>query len=153
MKKTTLGILFISLFSVILTGCTQNNGHIGKLFGSWALVEMTENGTAFQLPDDAEGATISFQNNIVRFSLIYNSFEALHNIATWTRSGDMLTFDFNNYSDTNEPGTGGFAPPWWFRMSDLKESYIITRLDGGILELKGENSKGDRYEYRFRSTW
>ena len=58
--KNTL-IIVISLL-LGLCGCTQYNGHIGPIFGSCSLIEISEDGVALKMNEEN---TFSFQNQIV----------------------------------------------------------------------------------------
>lgn len=151
MKKNILLPAFIVLLAMLAAGCTQNNGHIGKLFGSWSLQEMTENGTPLRI--EGEGIAVSFQSNVVRFTLIYGPDLADNSIATWTRTGDILNFNFNNHDDKVAAGTGVYAPPFWLHLTELTESFVIARLEAGHLELVRTDAKGDVYVYKFDRTW
>lgn len=153
MMKKAINLAIAVLLMLLPCGCTQNNGYIGKLFGSWSLVEMTEDGNVITLPDGAIGSILSFQSNVVRFLIVYNPEDVRHNVATWMRDGDRLTFDFNNYSDNTPSGTGNFAPPYWLRMSELVETLLITRLDGGHLDMVLTTAEGKVLVYKYIRTW
>ena len=56
----TIRLLAALLAAVLLCSCTQNNGHIGKLFGTWVLTERLADGAAIEKPYDAD-AYMSFQ--------------------------------------------------------------------------------------------
>ena len=129
MKKTHLAIYPLLLFvAVLFSGCTQPNGHIGKLFGSWSLVDMTCDGQAVSLPDGAIGATASFQSSVTRFSLIYNVDEQKSNMCSWVQTDDTLTFNFNHSSDDSEAGTGLYTPPAWTHFEGLTVRTTIVEL-------------------------
>ncbi len=55
----TIRLLAALLAAVLLCSCTQNNGHIGKLFGTWVLTERLADGTAIEKPYDAEAYMIT----------------------------------------------------------------------------------------------
>ncbi len=153
MSRKHIVIVLLSVLAMLCAGCTQNNGRIGDLFGAWALQNMTKNNEPLELQKDAEGAAISFQGNIVRFSLIFNAFEIYNNYATWIRTDDTLIFDFNNWSDDTDPGMGGYAPPYWFEMTELTEIVVINRLDNEHLDLVRYDNDGNIYIYNFERTW
>ncbi len=153
MIKKTISLAVVSIFMLLTCGCTQNNGNIGKLFGSWSLMELTEDGTVLSLPDGAQGAILSFQSNVVRFLLIFNPEDSRHCLATWSRIDDKLVLDFNNYSDDTPSGTGAFAPPYWLHMTELEETLLITRLDGGHLDMVLTSPEGKVLVYKYIRTW
>ena len=94
----TIRLLAALLAAVLLCSCTQNNGHIGKLFGTWVLTERLADGAAIEKPYDAD-AYMSFQNNIVHFRTVENNYDLIeYKTATWIRMGDSLSFDFDNTS-------------------------------------------------------
>ena len=61
MKKIYSALIVLTL--TLMCSCTQYNGHIGPLFGSWSLVEMTADGLPLELTDES---VFSFQNEVVR---------------------------------------------------------------------------------------
>ena len=117
----TIRLLAALLAAVLLCSCTQNNGHIGKLFGTWVLTERLADGAAIEKPYDAD-AYMSFQNNIVHFRTVENNYDLIeYKTATWIRMGDSLSFDFDNTSDAGNPDLYS-APAWlepvWDRCCD-----------------------------------
>lgn len=150
MKHTSVLVAAGLLMSVLLAGCTQNNGHIGKLFGSWVLVERVAPG-ASPLPSDAT-FYMSFQGDVVQFITEYEHYDYLRFFATWQRQGDRLTLNFDNKNDNEAPGQGGFAPPQWLVNPSLHTTLMVTELDGGHLEL-ADISGSDEIIYKFDRTW
>lgn len=138
----------------VATGCTQNNGHIGKLFGSWVLTGRLADGEAVELPSDGVEYYMSFQGTVVRFTTELPRHDYLTYVARWSQSGDVISFDFNNTSDANpNPGTGGFAPPVWMFEPELLVDMNILKLDNGKLSLLQDNGSDAVYIYNFERTW
>ena len=84
--------IFYVLLGILMTACTQNNGHLGPLFGSWSLVGLTEDGKPVELEDKT---VFSFQNELVRVVKIEefpNQSETRY--GNFTHSGDQLTLKF-----------------------------------------------------------
>lgn len=112
---TSVRLLLCALLVALLGGCTQNNGHIGDIFGTWRLTELTCDG----VPQDiypAEGEpgyipqlyTFSFQGSIVVLFTIYEHNSYLETFGTWQRDGKTLFLDFG-HSDND--GTETYTPP------------------------------------------
>lgn len=153
MKKIALGILAVIVAGIVWTACTQNNGRIGTLFGSWSLEEMTCDGTIVPLPDGAAGATVSFQGGGAVFQLLYGPDYCENSTCTWTRLDNSIVFDFNHTAGGSEPGTGHLAPPAWLRFSALTETIHIIELNGSHFYFGRTGNDGLVYTYKFNRTW
>lgn len=83
-------ILAVTLF--VTAGCTQNDGHIGRLFGKWKLVSMEYEGTT---PEYEYKGNIfwNFQSSTICMQLIedHNSADKYGN---WHLEDDTLTLTF-----------------------------------------------------------
>lgn len=140
MKK----ILIISaavLLLALATGCTQNNGHIGDLFGSWALESSTLDGAAVS---EVTSTTISFQGSIVQFNCIYNEFELSSIFGQWSRSDNQLTLVFNS---------GSGATPGWMGIAESPAVITLERLTSSEMIWVYTAPGGEIYRYRFGRTW
>lgn len=142
-----------AIIIALLCSCTQNNGHIGKLFGTWVLTQRQADGEAMSSPySDNTEAYMSFQNNIVHFRTIEDSYDLTeYKTATWSRTGDALSFDFNNTSDSNTPQV--YSAPAWLEPVGNSAVMTINRLDGSHLELMRIADDGIIYIYKFDKTW
>lgn len=91
MKNIYLGILIITiLFSC---GCTQNDGHLGELFGSWTLNEITKDGVTIE--KDENNTIFSFQNEIVQVTLLVEPpYTVEYRYGNFTHNGNILTMQF-----------------------------------------------------------
>lgn len=148
MKKIFAPVLFIMLIS--LCGCTQNNGYIGPVFGSWSLVGIYEDET----PLETEGETVfSFQNEVVQVVHIQSEFKKITRYGNFSISDDILALKF--ITELTSDGAGGsFLMPTWlyfpsdemplkFRIKELNGKRMILVLNDGTKELT----------YSFEKTW
>lgn len=94
MKK----IIFVPLLMLLLlcTGCTQNNGDIGDLFGFWRLTE--EGNTS--LGDDE--IVWAFQNNILEITVNTPHHVGTKTYGTYTDNNDALRIDFTHWKGLDE---------------------------------------------------
>ncbi len=144
--------LFILCLCLTAFSC-QNEGYIGKLFGSWVLEEMTVDDVVIPLPSEAEAALLSMHGRFALFALDYGMQQDTHVFATWTREGDLLVFDFAHSDYGNEPGTGSYTPPSWLGFNRLQEPVTITRLDRNHFDFVRVADDGSIYYYKFKHTW
>lgn len=147
MKSRIIAAMILSL--LILCGCTQYNGHIGPIFGSWSLMELTEDGKPTQL----YGETVfSFQNELVRVILFdEDPYITETKYGNFTVSDDLLTLKFQD--KPNSEGNMYMTPDWLhfpengepivFDVKKLNGSEMILHLDTGEKILV----------YSFKKTW
>ncbi len=90
-----------------LCSCTQNDGRITPLFGSWMLDMITVDGEELEF----EPAVWGFQSSLVCFQMILPMHETEEHWASWEREDDELTINFNNYDDNTPPGEWPYNPP------------------------------------------
>ncbi len=148
-----LRILILLLAVAAGSACTQNNGHIGPLFGSWHLENMTCDGENLPQPEGTD-TYWSFQGAVLNVLLVETMYESLFFIATWERDGDKLALDFTHSSDISEPGTGFYAAPYWMGFPENEVLDLdIRRLDGSRLILHWTSKEGKKYIYNFNKTW
>lgn len=147
MKK--IYILLLGVVLVALGGCTQNNGHIGPIFGSWSLVGMTEDGE----PLDLSGETIfSFQNVLVQVTKYEDDpYNPIIRYGNFTMEDDILTLKFQN--KPTPTGSYTYVTPEWLHFpSDGNLNFDVKKLNGSKMELVLDND-GKIYEYSFKKTW
>ena len=144
--------LALAFVCILMGACTQNDGHIGKIFGSWSLSLMTIDGEERQL-GDGEFSTMSFQGDIVMFVLADQLHNSVKSYGTWRMTDNILSLDFNHSSDGFPTGTGVFAPPAWLYMPDGVSDYQITKFTSDRLELLRVAEDGRIYIYKFKKTW
>lgn len=147
MKKTCFCILFMLL---MIFGCTQNNGHIGPIFGSWTLVEISDNGSPIDL-DDSE-TVFSFQNQIVEVAhLTEPPYSTAYKYGNFTLSDNILTLKFS--AEPTIDGSHQFMTPTWLHFPEDGNPirFEVRKLDGKemILDMKADKN----YTYYFKKTW
>lgn len=147
MKKIYSLILFLA---ILLGGCTQNNGHIGPIFGTWALVEVTLDGEPQPLSVET---MFSFQNEIVKVTRLVNyPFEREDRFGNFHITDDTLVMEFQN--KPTESGSHMYMYPEWipFPGDGKPVVFDIRQLNGRkmVLDL---DSDGRRYTYEFDKTW
>lgn len=150
MKK----LRFILLISLLLAvGCTQNHGYIGRLFGSWYLYEMTENGDVVDIA--IYGETFwSFQRNLVEMNVASPYGDGNKHYGSFTETDTELIFNFNHKYGDNAPGTAGYGPPTWMGLpgtDNVVLTYIIK--ENKRMALSYTNAEGTVYEYYLRKTY
>ncbi|MCM1067640.1 MAG: lipocalin-like domain-containing protein [Muribaculaceae bacterium] len=149
MKARTLSTLAACALLLLLQACTQNNGHIGHLFGSWVLDGRTADGTEIPLPEGME-AYMSFQSDIVRMLTVKDTYTVEdESYASWTEEGDNLIVDCTHTSDNDS--WQHRVPSWLYPAEDFI-TFRISRLDGSRLILV-RDVDGVDYVYTFSKTW
>ncbi len=151
--RSILTLAIVLLISLLSASCTQNNGHIGKLFGSWSLTEMTCDGEQLTLPSGSTGGIMSFQGAVVRFNLLFGPETHDVSVATWSQLDETITFNFNHSADGIPTGTGGYAPIAWLHFSELTETVNVTELSNSHLYFWRQDKDGHIYNYKFDRTW
>lgn len=138
-------ILFAVLLPLVLCACTQNNGHIGPLFGSWHLENMTCDGTPLPQPD-ATDTYWKFQGSVVEVILTEGFYDAGFYTGTWTRDASVLSVSF-------PPADAPLTPQWMGFTAQTPLRLDIVRLDGSEMILKWISDEGNVYIYNFKKTW
>lgn len=140
----------IVLSLTLMCGCTQYNGYIGPIFGSWSLVAMTEDGVPVDYGDDT---VFSFQNEIVRvIRLVDPPYSSLTRYGNFTLSDDLLTLRFQ--SDPTPSGSYMYTTPDWLNFPEdgAPIRLEIRKLNGSEMVLVLENG-GKTFGYSFKKTW
>lgn len=146
--KKTLMIMILALIG--LCGCTQNNGYIGPIFGSWSLVEISDNGSPLKLNYET---TFSFQNEVVQVIRCVDEY-----MSTSTRYGnfvkgdDTLTLKFQTIP-TESGNQMYMTPDWIYFPTDLSAiNFDIKKLNGKEMILVLESGPTP-LQYKFVRTW
>lgn len=91
MKNIYFSLLIITL--VFSCGCTQNNGHLGSLFGSWTLTEIKKDGAIIE--KNKNNTIFSFQNRIVQVTkLVDPPFTVEYRDGNFNQDEEILTMLF-----------------------------------------------------------
>ena len=77
------------LLAAVAMACTQNGGHIGRLFGSWVLESATCDGSEMTMPEDTE-TFWSFQSDLLRVQLADKHHTAENYFGNFTELPDGL---------------------------------------------------------------
>ena len=82
------------LLATVAIACTQNGGHIGRLFGSWVLESATCDGSEMTMPEDTE-TFWSFQSDLLRVQLADKHHTAENYFGNFTELPDgLLRLDY-----------------------------------------------------------
>ena len=149
MKKSALSILISAVALVMLAcGCTQNNGSIGVLYGSWVVDNLTV-ADGGEMPEgyEPDKCFLSFQNNIVRATLDTGHHTFIKRFGTWENSGDYLLLNFTYGEWTYDaPSWLGFSSEEVMRLKYVEES-------SSRIVLEWVNPQGAKYTYYLKKTY
>lgn len=147
-KPSVISMLLLGV--VLVCGCTQNNGYLGPLFGSWSIVEITEDGIPVELGDET---IFSFQNEIVRVvRLVDPPYSSVTKFGNFTHTDDKLTLMFQ--PEPTQSGSYMYMTPDWlyFPKGESKLIFEVRKLTGSKMELSLD-SEGRIMIYSFEKTW
>lgn len=152
--QRTLYTLLLAIVALLPTGCTQNNGYIGDLFGSWTMSEMTIDGTPVQAVDDRY-LSLSFQSTIAGFYVSNDLRDNYKSYSRFEHEGDRLTFIFNRPMDSTSPV---WLFGWEVTQSTMVDGYTtidtrILRLTGSHFEMSYTDPQGRVFIYKFYKVW
>lgn len=136
-------------------GCTQNNGHIGCLFGSWVLQSVVLNGEPTALPEETE-TYWSFQSDVLRVTLEKEHLYYELRYATFIQMPDnILRVDFTHSENGIPAGTGAYSAPEWMGFPAFGVFDLAVAVDGpnDRLILTYVKSDSEVYVYSFARTW
>lgn len=148
MKKAFLSIVVAFL---ALCSCTQYNGHIGPIFGSWALEQICEDGTP--LPPQEAATVFSFQNEVIQVAhLVDPPFTPDYRYGNFEVTDKELILKFQAYPTPDNSEL--YMTPYWlyFPEDGLPIHFDIRTLNSSLMELE-LNNEGTKYIYKFRKTW
>ena len=152
-KVCTSKLLSLSTLSaafLIHSGCTQNNGHLGPLFGSWSLIEIAQNGHQIELGDET---VFSFQNEIVSVvRYVDPPYTVVTKYGNFSHIGNDLTLIYQP-SPTPSGSNIYMAPEWLhFPKDENIINFKVRKLTGSEMELVLE-ADGTTMNYSFKKTW
>ncbi len=129
-------LLIISAVSIIFSSCTQNNGNIGELFGTWYVESIEINGE----PSDGYNANIffAFQSSATTMTQVYEYNVTNTIYGDWSREGDTL---YLRYEDSVYPPltATGLAP--------TVNACKVTELTNDVFIFEYTNSSNQLYRY------
>lgn len=145
--------ILAALLLTICASCTNNNGDIDILFGTWSVDEMTVNG---EVPENfVAGETMfSFQSSIINVQRNLGNHDYYSSYGSWSESHGNLILNFT-HSDSHTPaGEDRYLAPTWigFPKNDIIELKYVTRMARRI-ELSWTNPEGDVYQYTLKKTY
>lgn len=137
---------------LVLSSCTQNHGNIGRLFGSWHLYAMTEDGTTVDI--ESHGDTFwSFQSSLIMVTTEYDHYTVEKSYGTWMETDDALILDFGySYDDPNS--VQAYDPPIWMGLPKASD-IVLTYLEKSdkAMSLRYVDTDGKTFEYFLRKTY
>ncbi len=148
MRKLYFAMIVLSL--ILNCGCTQYNGYIGPIFGSWSLMSMTEDGLPIELEDET---VFSFQNEVVRVVRLVNPpFSSLTRFGNFTLSDDVLTMKFQHKPTSSDSYL--YVMPDWLHFPQDEEPlrFEVKTLNGSEMTLVLYTDE-KTYCYNFKKTW
>ena len=147
-RKICTLLFFFILISA--GGCTQNNGYIGPVFGSWSLVEISEDGEPLPLNDET---VFSFQNEVVQVMRIISSFDREFRYGNFSISDDVMSFRFIKDLSPDGKGQDFLMPSWlYFPDDEMPLRFQVKELKGNRMVLE-HISGGSVLTYKFNRTW
>lgn len=127
--------------ATLLTGCTHNNGDIGRWFGTWTVERILVDGEPYARYE--HNMVWKFQNSVFSMQLI-DTDPGIHDRqqrwGSWSEADGALIIDFNHSDDACAPGEGIYAP---FPVS------LLNR--GGASVLRIASDKGSEVTLTFTS--
>ncbi len=147
MKK----VLMVTILALVgLCGCTQYNGHIGPIFGSWALVEISNDGAPLEMKDKT---VFSFQNEVIQVTLVNEEpLASTIRYGNFVKTDDTLTLKFQ--TKPTEGDTHMYmTPDWIYFPLDVNSILMdIKKLNGKEMILVLETGPTP-LQYKFERTW
>lgn len=149
MKKFYL--IFSLFILLIFSGCTQYNGHIGPIFGSWAVVDISENGAPLELKEET---VFSFQNEVVRVEKVSaNPDKRSTKYGNFILSDNELSLNFLQAVLPDGEGAGYLVPSWlYFPKNMMPLRFDVKTLNGSKMILVLHDGSND-LTYTFDRTW
>lgn len=145
MKTIFFKGLFICVLSV-LCGCTQNNGHIGPLFGLWKLSELTVDGEVD--PDYKDNVAWKFQASAIAMVRIQEHHEVFECYGTWQTTSDKLQMEFVYHDNSDPDGTWKYVPLPETHLPSGLFSLDIVSLSSRRMNLNYQAPDGVVYGYK-----
>lgn len=146
-RLAAIVIAFAALLAA--SGCTQNDGRIGDIFGTWRLDSITpaDGGDAERVTDLAW----QFQSSVVCMKRVLGHGEHYEYWGRWQMDNGVLTLFYDNSDSTTEPGTPPYSLPagYHFPKAPAVLNFSVVRLDGSHMELSYVDDQSATYHYQF----
>lgn len=150
MKKRMKHTLFATLMALafVLQSCTQNDGRIGPLFGTWRLdsIERLDNAETLMPPHDL---TWSFQSDVVCMKELLPYHGQNEYWGSWRLDGTTLELFYDNHDDE----IGSMSPPYTlpsgygFDAAPTTLRFSVTELSGSRMTLEYVDSTASTLRY------
>lgn len=148
-------LLLCALLMLVLGGCTQNNGYIGDLFGTWRLDRLTCDGAPQVLYPGCESEgdepgripelyTFSFQGSLIGVVAIYPHHDFSEAYGSFEHAGDIL---YLNFDHTDNDGGYMYTPPAALHLPDTLVPMNIEKLTSSEMHIWYVSDDGKRYDY------
>lgn len=147
MKKA---LIMMMLAFIGVCGCTQYNGHLGPIFGSWALQEISDDGVVLNIEDNT---VFSYQNEVVQIQKTLESpLMPVTRYGNFVKNDNKLIMKFQ--SEPTESGARTYMAPGWlyFPADESIISFDIKYLDGKKMVIV-LTSGSKPLQYTFTRTW
>lgn len=148
MKRLKLLSVCVAMVGM-LTGCLQNHGYIGRLFGSWTLYEMTVDGQEYDISQHGD-LFWSFQSNLITITLVFDHGTVGKGVGTWIETDETLILNLNYKYDN---GTGHYEPLSWLGIPDSDNvvlNYIVK--ERNKMSFSYTSPDGTSYYYSLKRT-
>lgn len=149
MKK----LIFLAILLPLLSSCTQNDGHIGHLFGFWQIESIEVDGDPE--PGYGQNLFVSFQNDIVMFQTMYTDVhEWAEYYGTFKEQDDGISLNFTYKMDGMESGTGVYSLPPQLHLKAPGE-YLLRYVENGSknMTLQTVNAEGQTLRYVLKKVY
>lgn len=142
--------IIITTALLVISGCTQNNGYIGPIFGSWSLMGISQNGSPLSLEDKT---VFSFQNEIVQVEKVAEPpHSSLFRFGNFHIDHNILTLQFQDRPTANDSHI--FLTPTWlyFPQDGLPIKFKVEFHGNNKMQWTIDNGPW-KYTYTFIKTW
>lgn len=156
--KSKILTLIVTVLTLTLGGCTQNNGHIGPLFGVWRLDTVTADGvlTMDGVTDDGETyITWAFQGDIICVQQNIPHHGRIISLGSWETYDDdtRIILDFTHHDDVNPAGTDQYKLPAAMLLTTPWKYYCRLDLSGRHMTVSTSNTDGTQVKFTLTKTY
>lgn len=151
MKKSLFSVVAIFVLFLI-SGCTQNHGDIGPLFGFWRLTGLTCNGDPVDGYESGDEIW-SFQNNIIFIQTLGEAHGYEERAGTWSRRDNILELDFTHWQGQGDMEYYYRAPAILRFSADEVNPLTIEALTSKEMSLKLIGADGSLMSYTLKKVY
>lgn len=142
-------IIITFLVTVLLSGCTTNNGDIGPWYGSWQLYQIEID----NIPDNNYSANVfwAFQSSIIKMTVLNSKHQTDEYWGTWNESDGVLTLKYTHSNAETPPGHNEYSfPPNIYLPSNGTVQLRIIEQKSNRLSLEYTKTDGIKVLYRLQ---